>query len=672
MRTLPVILVLAAYGATRGLADVVYVTALPAGCTTTSVCGTVSTDGSYVEVGFAPGQIAFSPVHGTAPGRPPTPGSRDYISAAVLTNPNAGVDITPALAANDIYEIDYNWNNSMGNGSTDVIFSLNCTGGTLSSNSTPVFQRAYGISSAWNFVCYLTNSSLTPTVSFHYQSGLVCAASQSRIVFDCWRFRSLPSPCLMVPPVGVTGPLGANSAVVSVTGVSSTATKVTLYQGSAPGVFTNIGSLAVTSPGLMVSVPVTEQLVRGAQVAAAQTIGGVDGCVPVSGTLVGGGYSPAIRIAASIRQPKNVAGPVGSNGGSASADLYWIHATGMGVAGGFTVTPSTNWQTIAFNPDDASHYLWNGLGDGLTFPDPYPRGIFEGFAIASADANDCGPIQVYFDNLRNGATLIQDFENETNAQPLVLFNQPSFSGTTSFNLLSAPNTSAVAQSYASTGTNSLGVSFQFVGLGWGNWLRLNSNTTNGTVPTPNPIVDLTQPILVDVLLLPPNQTASHALGRVSPTNSFYQVRLMGSSAGFGVTVTPPDSTTPTYAYAWKLNGAPIPGATDSAYTRQNLTPADAGTYVVTVSDGTASVTLTNSVLAVLTQTPTITQAGFNQTNVTLLFPTEAGPIYVIEYKDRLSDSSWQVLASIVGTGQAIPLADAGVTNATRFYRLRVQ
>ena len=585
-------LLLAAFGATCALADIVYVTSLPQNCTSTTACGNIQTDGTYTEVNLT--GMSVTGIKGTAVGRPITPtDSRAYLSGITFTDTTGGVDIKPTLAVNSVYQIHYNWNSASGNSATDVVMSATCTGGTLSFTSTPVFQRSFGATTTWNLVGYLTNTTTTPTISFRYQSGHVNASDQCRLLFDCWRF-TLNTPCVSVATVGTTGPLATNSTTVSVTGVSSTATNITLYQGTAPGNFTNIGSLAVSSPSATVAVPVTGRLAKGAQVGATQTIGGQEACVPTAGAVVGGGASPKISIAASIRQPGNLTGPIGSNGGGTAADIYWIHATGFPVVGGIQITPSTNWQTIAFYPTD-SKYLWNSSGTGFV-PDPNQYGAFEGFGIASADATDCGPFQIYFDNFRNGSTVIQDFENESLGQVTVMFNAPSFSGTTSANLLASPNTSAITN-YASTGTNSLGVNFQFAGLGSAYWVRLNAAAPSGIKITQNAEVDLTQPILVDVLLLPLGQTVGHALGQVNPTNPYQQTNCPSSSATFGVAVTPPNNTTPSYTYTWQHNGTTISGATAATYTKNSLVSADAGTYSVTVSDGAASATL-NSILVV--------------------------------------------------------------------------
>ncbi len=365
---------------------------------------------------------------------------------------------------------------------------------------------------------------------------------------------------MAVAPVVVTGPLAVNLDTVRVAGVTNTATRITLYQNAGTG-FTNIGFLAVSSPDEKVSLPVTGQLIRGAQVAATQTIGEQEGCLPRAGTSVGGGANPTIGIAASIRQPGNVTGPVGSNGGGPKADIYWIHATGANVAGGYQITPSTNWQTIAFYPIDST-YLWNNNNDSFTLPDPNQYGIFEGFGIVSSDPNSTGPIDIYFDNLRNGSTLIQDFENETNAQAAVLLMPPTYSASTSANLLTAPNVSTISQSYASTGTNSLQVNFQFAGLGSAYWLRLNTGATNGNNATPNPVVDLTQPIFVDVLLLQVKATPS--LTWTNPASIPYGTALGANQLNAAVT----------------FAGTNVPGS--FVYNPTNGTVLKVGTNLLTV------------------------------------------------------------------------------------------
>jgi hypothetical protein len=56
----------------------------------------------------------------------------------------------------------------------------------------------------------------------------------------------------------------------------------------------------------------------------------------------------------------------------------------------------------------------------------------------------------------------------------------------------------------------------------------------------------------------------------------------------------------------------------------------------------------------------------------LAVPTEVGPIYDVEYKENLEDPSWHLLTTIAGTGGSVPITDNGLTNTTRFYRVRVR
>src|ERR1039458_789394 len=77
-------LLLAAFGATCALADIVYVTSLPQNCTTTSACGAVQTDGTYTEVNIT---LGVTGIKGTAVGRPITlTDSRAYLSGITFTD----------------------------------------------------------------------------------------------------------------------------------------------------------------------------------------------------------------------------------------------------------------------------------------------------------------------------------------------------------------------------------------------------------------------------------------------------------------------------------------------------------------------------------------------------------------------------------------------------------
>lgn len=68
--------------------------------------------------------------------------------------------------------------------------------------------------------------------------------------------------------------------------------------------------------------------------------------------------------------------------------------------------------------------------------------------------------------------------------------------------------------------------------------------------------------------------------------------------GVNVTFTTAATGTGPLAYRWRFNGVNISGATGTSYTRNNVQPADAGNYSVTVSNFAALVVSSNAALAV--------------------------------------------------------------------------
>jgi len=601
------------------LADVVYVTARPSPCTVTTTCPGPNTDGTYSEQ--FPNLGDFGAV-GSAPGHPQTTVARTYISAAFITDTNAGVILTPTLGvAGGTYQIDYNFNSLAGNTSTNIVMSVACTnGGALSFTNTDKFKRIYGNpANQWRLMGYLTNNvgSTTPTIVFRYESGTVSGSSPgNRLLFDSWRF-TLVQPCLSVGVVGVTGPLSADTSTVAVTGVSASATNINVYQDSGAGMVL-IGSKpsGVTESNNTVTV---SGLVKGAQVAATQTINGQEGCVPTAGTIVGGGANPRVRMALSIRETTST-GPIGSPGVTTNTAIHFLGATtvvGGSPGDGLVVYPSNDWQTVTFdrgtvfldnssnavgsvaegpgyNPSDSLmievyafqtvpansvqiysrvgaqsaavtsndffsvNWTWDAVAgaDGYrllrnlnsagfaeyvdvfaatTFNDqnnswtagntvtptftqtnssiqwnpsanqspnniPGQWATLDAIAFVIDDLSDTGPYDLYIDNLQNGSTVWQTFENYPGNTQDVGFRHPLFSGTTSGNLLAAPDRAVVSVRAADTGTKSFHVRFQWVGTNETRWLRL---TTSGVG---NPQVNLDQPVSFRLLMQPVGAT----------------------------------------------------------------------------------------------------------------------------------------------------------------------
>jgi hypothetical protein len=141
----------------------------------------------------------------------------------------------------------------------------------------------------------------------------------------------------------------------------------------------------------------------------------------------------------------------------------------------------------------------------------------------------------------------------------------------------------------------------------------------------------------------------------------------GGSASFSVSA---QGLTP-FGYQWQKNSSPITGQTKATLTFTNVNAADFATYRVVVTNADGAVT---SSPAVLTRavSPALRSSDMNSATFMLTIPTEMGPTYVLEYKDSLEDTSWQVLTLITGTGLPVPLSDNGLTNAARFYRVQVR
>src|SRR5439155_14011459 len=91
-----------------------------------------------------------------------------------------------------------------------------------------------------------------------------------------------------------------------------------------------------------------------------------------------------------------------------------------------------------------------------------------------------------------------DFESAQPGDTEVFFQHPSASSTTAAFLLSGLDIAQVSNANADTGTNSAVVSWQFRDTTSAAWVRLSTQGSG----TPNPQVDLNQPISFRMLLLP--------------------------------------------------------------------------------------------------------------------------------------------------------------------------
>ena len=157
---------------------------------------------------------------------------------------------------------------------------------------------------------------------------------------------------------------------------------------------------------------------------------------------------------------------------------------------------------------------WNPTSNSNPTNFPTDWAVLDSIALTIDDTTDTGPYDLYIDNLKNGTTTWQTFESAVSGTTDFGFRTPSFSGTTSGNLLSAPDQGAVSNLAADTGTKSLRVRFQWSGTNSTRWVRF---TTSGVG---NPQIKMDDATSFRILLLPVGATP---VAPAAPTLTINQV-----------------------------------------------------------------------------------------------------------------------------------------------------
>jgi hypothetical protein len=141
-----------------------------------------------------------------------------------------------------------------------------------------------------------------------------------------------------------------------------------------------------------------------------------------------------------------------------------------------------------------------------------------------------------------------------------------------------------------------------------------------------------------------------------------------SNATFTVTA----AASPAPGYQWRFNSVPIPGATDSSYTRFNVQTNDVGNYSVFVTNIAGSLVSSNALLSLLPPQPSQFQllTLLPDGTLKLVFTGEPGAAYTIEVSTNLTD--WSVLTNLVNTNGTVEF-NAGQTSdyPQRFFRARL-
>ncbi len=540
---------------------------------------------------FCPGvgNWQHSSLKTTAPGVPSRNGS--YWCTLQM---DSTCTITPTLGTNQgAYWVETS-HGSASSLAPNFVATISSVGGSGLPATTEAFRRTNGVN-AWYRIGTLTldGTTYSPSITFGYASGDTNVATATRWYADAFRFVNTNTICFTTPELTtVNGPLAAGQTFVNVPNVHSSATNISVYSYDG-STYTLLGT---KTSGIVsgVNAVTTTPLVKGTMIVASQTIGGIESCLLPTGPTVGGGANPRVRVSLTIRDSNPANHTIGANGGTAGTHLVAIKANGtaggsFGVAltGGQVLDPSTSWQTVMFNKPTDSLFGWaGGYGDSW-LTNQY--GVLDSLAFCIEDTTDTGPYAIYLDNLVNGTNVIQDFEGGTNGQPTLMITQPGFSGSTTPYLLApapgtiTPNLSVVVETNAATGIRSLLLNWQFVDDTAQAWMRASFQATNLPAATPNPIVDLNQPIYFDMLVLPVGQTAGTRFnGAVSYLPSLS--RWTTESFDLAVNVT----GSGTYTYQWQLAGNDLPGETKNSYSASNVNAAQSGLYTVVVRDGTST------------------------------------------------------------------------------------
>lgn len=479
----------------------VYVTGMAPNCTDSTCTVNMDFNQEFGLVYEEQSAGAVTTAKSTAPGVPPRYGSRYFSNAFSNTTPDLGIIVSPSLAVTGgVYRVYHTFSGAALNTSTNIVLGVtNIDACTLSFSDTGTnFWRVSG-NSTWRLLGYLTNAPdrATPKIKFYYKDGHVSAGASQRLLIDAFRF-VYNDPCLDVGVTTVVGPLSASTNVVNVSGVSTNATKITIYQDSGVGMVV----IGEKTAGIVAGVNevTVSGLTKDAQVASTQTIGGVEACKPTTGILVGGGANPAVRVAWSIRENTAIQGPVWGAGPGTNSVIYFLGTSARADAKLFT--PSTEWQTVTFQRGVDPAVLWNGTDEGGTLDGDF--GVLDGISFV-ANGTDPGPYDIYIDDISNGTNgVVQDFEAATVGTSGYQLGIPNSSGSTSANLLSAPNVTVVSQETQFSGRNSLRFRWQFTGPETSKWLRLATATAvlNQPGAPRNPMVDLNEPLSFKMLLLP--------------------------------------------------------------------------------------------------------------------------------------------------------------------------
>lgn len=201
----------------------------------------------------------------------------------------------------------------------------------------------------------------------------------------------------------------------------------------------------------------------------------------------------SVKVSIAIRE-NNVAGPIFGNGGGSGGGIEWVNRDGQ------TLNADGTWQLFTFTPATDTLLAFAGGTANSMLEAGHEWAVLEHIRILN-DQGITQPIRLWIDDVTNtvaSGPVVEGFESSALGSEVIL-QEPNFSGSTGANLV-AGGTTAVSNSMANSGSQSLQLDFQFVDGTPTRWVRA---TTFNTPNLPNPLMRIVEP------------------GAPAPTFSFY-------------------------------------------------------------------------------------------------------------------------------------------------------
>ena len=173
-------------------------------------------------------------------------------------------------------------------------------------------------------------------------------------------------------------------------------------------------------------------------------------------------------------------------------------------------------------------------------------------------------------------------------------------------------------------------------------------------------------------------SATNVVAIAAGGNYFLALRADGTLIGWGnnmyeplpgpVAVTNPVAVSVGGDHSLALQVGGTIAAWGGDYDGQVDVPATATNIIAVSGGGAHSLALVSDGSPVLSAP--LSQPMFGTNSFSISLPTQNGRVFVLEYKNSLTDSNWNALPLVAGIGGIQILTDTTATNSQRFYRIQ--